>query len=51
MELNGYDYENQAWVLDGRYVRCAHTECQAKGEFACFGTRHEGEQADPELVR
>ena len=33
-----YDYENQAWVVDGRYVRCGHqTECN------CYGRKHEGE--------
>lgn len=38
----GYDYEHQAWVEDGRYVRCGHPEdmgCQ------CYGKAHEGEPA------
>ena len=35
-----FDYERQAWVVDGRYVRCGHeTACQ------CYGRLHEGEQA------
>ena len=35
-----YDYEHQAWVVDGRYVRCGHeTACQ------CYGRLHEGERA------
>lgn len=34
----GYDYHNQAWVVDGKYVACGHgTPCD------CFGTRHAGE--------
>ncbi len=35
-----YDYENQAWVKDGKYIRCGHSpdfDCQ------CFGKIHEGE--------
>jgi hypothetical protein len=36
--LCGYDYHNQAWVEDGKYVACGHgTPCD------CFGTRHAGE--------
>ena len=37
---NGYDYEKQAWVLKGKYVRCGHPDsmnCQ------CYGKAHEGE--------
>ena len=37
----GYDYEKQAWVLDGRYLRCGHhglLNCN------CFGKLHEGEK-------
>lgn len=36
----GYDYHNQAWVLNGRYESCAHPRamrCQ------CFGRLHTGE--------
>lgn len=37
-----FDYERQAWVDDGKYVRCGHTTpCQ------CYGTLHEGEPALP----
>ena len=36
--MTAYDYTNQAWVVDGKYVRCGHvTEC------ACYGKLHEGE--------
>jgi hypothetical protein len=35
-----YDYAHQAWIEDGRYVRCGHPEsmnCQ------CYGRLHAGE--------
>lgn len=41
-----FDYTNQAWVEDGKYVRCGHaTPCK------CFGRAHEGEpvRVDAEL--
>ncbi len=37
---DGYDYEHQAWVKDGKYIRCGHPEsmnCQ------CYGKLHDGE--------
>ncbi len=37
-----YDYENQAWVVDGVYVRCGHDKSMACN---CFGRIHEGEVA------
>lgn len=36
----GFDYENQAWVVDGRYVSCAHP---ASMNCNCFGKIHVGE--------
>jgi hypothetical protein len=36
----GFDYENQAWVVDGRYVSCGHPETMDCG---CFGRIHAGE--------
>jgi hypothetical protein len=39
-ESTQYDYTNQAWVIDGKYVSCGHlgtTSC------ACFGTLHAGQ--------
>jgi hypothetical protein len=33
-----YDYANQAWVENGKYVRCGHTE-----PCSCYGRIHEGE--------
>lgn len=38
---NGYDYEKQAWVVNGRYISCWHPE---EMECNCFGRLHEGEQ-------
>ena len=36
-----YDYENQAWVKDGKYVRCGHPDYMG---CKCFGKIHEGEE-------
>ena len=35
-----YDYDRQAWVHNGRYVRCGHPEARQCG---CYGREHEGE--------
>jgi hypothetical protein len=40
--INGYDYDNQAWVKDGKYVRCGHP---ANMNCNCYGKTHEGEEA------
>ncbi len=37
--LNGFDYDNQAWVADGKYVRCGHPESMNCG---CYGKEHAG---------
>ena len=35
-----FDYDKQAWVKDGLWVRCSHpTPCD------CYGRAHEGEKA------
>ena len=35
-----FDYEKQAWIVDGKYVRCGHdSACN------CYGKLHEGETA------
>ncbi len=39
--MNGYDYENQAWVKNGKYVRCGHPESM---QCSCYGRIHEGEE-------
>lgn len=35
-----FDYERQAWIKDGKYVRCGHPESMDCG---CYGRLHEGE--------
>lgn len=37
---DGFDYTNQAWVRDGRYVRCGHP---ASMNCTCYGRLHAGE--------
>lgn len=40
---NGYDYDKQVWVLNGKYQRCGHfddMDCQ------CYGKEHAGEDTD-----
>ncbi len=37
-----YDYENQAWVINGRYVSCCHPDIM---DCHCFGKLHAGEKA------
>lgn len=44
--FSGYDYENQAWVKNGKYVRCGHPENMACN---CYGKIHEGEETLPVL--
>lgn len=39
--IQGYDYENQAWVMDGKYIRCGHQEVVDCG---CYGRIHVGEE-------
>lgn len=40
-----YDYTHQAWVKDGRYMRCGHAQ-----KCNCYGRVHEGEAADMERI-
>jgi len=35
-----YDYTNQAWIKDGKYVACGHPETM---QCECFGRLHAGE--------
>jgi hypothetical protein len=40
-----YDYQNQAWLENGRYVDCGHREpCD------CYGRRHVGESAAADAI-
>lgn len=38
--IDGFDYENQAWVADGFYLNCGHIlkDC------GCYGREHIGER-------
>ena len=38
--VNGYDYQHQAWVTDGRYVGCGHRDA-----CGCYGKTHAGEES------
>jgi hypothetical protein len=38
--VDGFDYERQAWVKNGKYVRCGHPSA-----CGCYGKAHEGEVA------
>lgn len=38
--VSGYDYRNQAFVVNGKYLACSHPASMACD---CFGTRHAGE--------
>lgn len=37
-----FDYDRQAWVQKGRYIRCGHPEDMGCD---CYGKLHEGEPA------
>jgi len=39
--INGYDYVNQAWVLDGKYIACGHP---AEMKCNCYGRIHKGKE-------
>lgn len=40
----GYDYTNQAWVINGKYENCGHPERMASQcAIVCFGRIHKGE--------
>ena len=38
--IDGYDYEKQAWVKNGKYIRCGHPDHMRCN---CYGKLHEGE--------
>jgi len=44
---NGYDYDRQAWVIDGRYQDCGHPFGDARCR--CYGRLHEGEQTTAQV--
>lgn len=37
-----YDYDNQAWIVNGKYQDCNHPESMDCG---CYGKEHAGEKA------
>lgn len=37
-----YDYDNQAWIVNGKYIRCGHPESM---NCNCYGKLHEGESS------
>ena len=37
----GYDYTNQAWVKNGKYVRCGHPDNMG---CSCYGKLNEGKE-------
>ena len=39
--MNGFDYHNQSWVIEGKYVRCGHPENMDCG---CYGRLNEGKK-------
>ena len=39
--MQGFDYQNQAWVKDGKYIKCGHPESM---NCNCYGNIHEGEE-------
>lgn len=46
--ISGFDYKNQAWVKNGRYVSCAHVgSCPGRTCDTCYGTLHAGELIAP----
>jgi hypothetical protein len=40
-QADHFDYAKQAWVVNGRYVRCGHPEAM---DCQCYGRLHEGER-------
>lgn len=38
-----YDYENQAWMINGHYVSCNHPEDM---HCSCYGKLHAGEKRE-----
>jgi hypothetical protein len=42
-----FDYDNQAWIIDGIYQSCAHPEsmCGPQANDPCWQRQHAGEKA------
>ena len=41
-----YDYDNQAWVKDGRYQMCGHPRIDC----GCFTRQHENEKITTDVI-
>ncbi len=46
LNVNGFDYTHQAWVVNGLYESCGHD--QTKVSCHCFGRIHAGERFAPD---
>ena len=41
-----FDYDNQAWIINGVYQNCNHPASMARQcEASCYGRMHQGEKA------
>ena len=41
--INGYDYQNQSWVKDGKYIKCGHPK---EMNCNCYGRKNEGKETE-----
>lgn len=41
--INGFDYDNQCWVIEGLVQRCGHPETM---DCQCYGKIHAGEKSE-----
>lgn len=49
MNNTQFDYVNQAWTVDGRYVACGHIkDSGGRCQFSCYGTLHAGQPMEAE---
>jgi hypothetical protein len=46
--ITGFDYTNQAWVQNGRYVRCGHLD---EHNCKCFGKINQGRRPSAAVIR
>jgi hypothetical protein len=45
VKAKSFDYDNQAWVLNGVYIDCGHDHNKPCPGGNCFGRTHNGEPA------
>ena len=41
--MNGYSYMHQAWVKDGKYIKCGHPK---EMDCNCYGRKNEGKKTE-----